>query len=284
MSTRILLVDDDTELCELLRAFLEPEGFEVEACHDGLSGLEAALSGRHALVILDVMLPGLQGFEVLRRIRASSRIPVLMLTARGDDVDRIVGLEMGADDYLPKPFNPREMVARIRAIQRRVAPSGPDLPAARRLEVGDVVLDPATRQVTQAGSKVSLTAVEFSLLEILLRQAGQVVSRDDLYRQVLGREASPLDRSIDVHVSNLRKKLGPGPADEERIQAVRGVGYIYTSLGTSHADDAADAAPGYSGPAGPAALGHSGPAGPAAPEYPGPAGSAGRECPTTRPK
>lgn len=235
MATRLLLVDDDTELCELLRAYLEPEGFEVEACHDGLSGLEAALSGSHSLVILDVMLPGLQGFEVLRRLRERSRIPVLMLTARGDDVDRIVGLEMGADDYLPKPFNPREMVARIRAIGRRSAPPGPDLPPARRLEVGDLMLDQGTRQVTLAGTRLTLTAVEFSLLDQLLRQAGLVVSREDLYRQVLGREAAALDRSIDVHVSNLRKKLGPGPGGDERIQAVRGVGYVYISLEASGA-------------------------------------------------
>jgi len=229
MTPRILLVDDDVELCELLVEYLEPEGFQIDLCHDGIQGLREALTGQHSLVILDVMLPGLQGFEVLRRIREKSHIPVLMLTARGDDVDRIVGLEMGADDYLPKPFNPREMVARIRAISRRASAARPQMTQARRLEVHDVELCQASRKVLVGGTPVSLTAVEFSLLELLLCHVGQVVKREDISQQVLGREASPLDRSIDVHVSNLRKKLGPHPSLGERIQAVRGVGYVYVS-------------------------------------------------------
>lgn len=246
MTQRILLVDDDVELCELLVDYLEPEGFHIDLCHDGIQGLSQALSGQHSLVILDVMLPGLQGFEVLRRLREKSHIPVIMLTARGDDVDRIVGLEMGADDYLPKPFNPREMVARIRAIGRRAYLLASDGPTARRFEVGDLALDQGSRQVTRAGAPASLTAVEFSLLELLMRQPGQVVSREEISAQVLGREASPLDRSIDVHVSNLRKKLGPHPLGEERIQAVRGVGYVYVSApeptgpGTPNAPGKAD--------------------------------------------
>jgi DNA-binding response OmpR family regulator len=166
------------------------------------------------------------GLEVLRHLRVKSNVPVLILTARGEDVDRIVGLEIGADDYLPKPFNPRELLARIRAVLRRVRESatrGPD----DKLRVGDVELDPGTRKVQRAGEKVELTAVEFNLLEQLLRSAGRVVERENLAQEVLGRKLSAFDRSLDVHVSNLRKKLGDRPDGEERIQTIRGVGYIY---------------------------------------------------------
>jgi two-component system response regulator CpxR len=227
---RILVVDDDVELCELLAEYLGAEGFEVEAVNDADGGLERALSGEHVLVVLDVMMPGMSGFEVLRRLRESSRVPVLMLTARGDDVDRIVGLEMGADDYLPKPFNPRELVARIRAVQRRAAPApeGRSEPGSPQpLMVGDVELQPGTRVVRQDGRVVDLTSVEFSLLEVLLHAAGRVVSREDLAREVLGRQLSPYDRSIDVHVSSLRRKLGHHVGDSVRIRTVRGVGYLY---------------------------------------------------------
>jgi len=229
---QILVIDDDVELCDLLTDYLTPEGFQVEAVHDGERGAERALSGEHALVVLDVMLPGVSGFDVLRRIRAGSKVPVLMLTARGDDVDRIVGLEMGADDYLPKPFNPRELVARIRAIQRRVEPRrerelGSGKPA-EKIVVGDVQLDPGARVVLQCGHPVELTSVEFSLLEVLLRASGQVVTREELAKEVLGRRLSPYDRSIDVHVSSLRRKLGHQLGDAERIKTVRGVGYLYT--------------------------------------------------------
>ncbi len=229
---RILVVDDDVELCALLTDYLTPEGLKVEAVHDGEQGADRALSGDHALVVLDVMLPGISGFDVLRRIRAGSTVPVLMLTARGDDVDRIVGLEMGADDYLPKPFNPRELVARIRAIQRRVEPrlkreTGPGK-AAERVVVGDVQLDPRARMVLQRGHTVALTSVEFALLEVLLRAAGQVVTREDLAMDVLGRRLSPYDRSIDVHISSLRRKLGHLVGEMERIKTVRGTGYLYT--------------------------------------------------------
>jgi two-component system response regulator CpxR len=179
------------------------------------------------LAVLDVMLPGINGFEVLRRIRATSRLPVLLLTARGEDVDRIVGLEIGADDYLPKPFNPRELVARIRAILRRTradgngAPSAPDM-----VRVGDVELDPATRMVRLRGQPVDLTSVEFNLLEVLLREAGRVVPRERLVNAVLSRKFSPFDRSIDMHVSKVRKKLGDTDSDEH-IKTIRGVGYIF---------------------------------------------------------
>ena len=222
---RILVIDDDVELCGLVTEYLEPEGFQVEAVHDGEHGLERALSGDHLLVVLDVMLPKMNGFDVLRRMRSTSRMPVLLLTARGEDVDRIVGLEIGADDYLPKPFNPRELVARIRAILRRTraAEGSPgDI-----LRVGNVELNPATRTVLQDGNNVELTSVEFNLLQVLLQEAGQVVSRERLVDTVLGRKFSPFDRSIDMHVSKVRKKLGDTDGGTDYIKTVRGIGYIY---------------------------------------------------------
>jgi two-component system response regulator CpxR len=222
---RILVIDDDHELCELVTEYVSAEGFDVDAVHDGEAGLREALAGDYSLLLLDVMLPGASGFEVLRRLRTRSATPVIMLTARGDDVDRIVGLEMGADDYLPKPFNPRELVARIRAILRR-ADSAPD--GRTVMEVGDVRLDSGARTVAVGDNELRLTAVEFEVLERLLRAAGSVVSRDQLTRDVLDREYSALDRAIDMHVSNLRKKLGPVYLGTERIKTVRGVGYVYT--------------------------------------------------------
>jgi two-component system response regulator CpxR len=225
----ILVIDDDVELCSLVGEYLAPEGFHVESVHDGNQGLDRALSGDHLLVVLDVMLPGLNGFEVLRRVRNKSRIPVLLLTARGEDVDRIVGLELGADDYLPKPFNPRELVARIRAILRRTRTAEkPGLgPLPEILRVGDVELDPATRTVRQNGKLVELTSVEFNLLEVLLREAGRVVSRERLVDTVLSRKFSPFDRSIDMHVSKIRRKLGDSETGTDHIKTVRGVGYIF---------------------------------------------------------
>jgi two-component system response regulator CpxR len=227
---RILVIDDDAELCELLGEYLGQEGFVVESVSDGAAGLERTLSGAHALVVLDVMLPEMNGFDVLRRIRERSKVPVLMLTARGDDVDRIVGLEMGADDYLPKPFNPRELVARIRAVMRRaavseVSPESPDRPECMR--VGDVELSPQTRVVRRGGEVVELTSVEFSLLEVLLRSAGAVVSWEELSGSALGRKLSAYDRSVDVHMSSLRRKLGHRVGEMERIKNIRGVGYMY---------------------------------------------------------
>src|SRR5438034_5419508 len=231
---QILIIDDDVALCELVTEYLEPHGFEIKSVHRGDTGAEAAMSGNFAIVVLDVMLPGLNGFEVLRRIRAESKIPVLMLTARGDDVDRIVGLEIGADDYLPKPFNPRELTARIRAILRRTTPeSAAEQTVAKTLSVGDVELDSGTRAVSRAGENVELTAVEFDLLEKLLRAAGRIVTREELSKQVLGRSSSPFDRSIDMHISNLRKKLGHQFGAGERIKTVRGVGYIYAQASAS---------------------------------------------------
>ena len=226
---RILIIDDDFELCTLVSEYLAAEGFRVEAVHDGETGLQRATIGNYLLIVLDVMLPGMSGFDVLRRVRATSRIPVLLLTARGEDVDRIVGLEIGADDYLPKPFNPRELVARIRAILRRSAADPKALGAPRPpeiLKVGDIELDPATRTVRHAGEPVELTSVEFNLLEVLLREAGRVVTREQLVSAVLSRKFSPFDRSIDMHVSKVRKKLGDMNGEEEHIKTVRGVGYI----------------------------------------------------------
>ncbi len=225
---RVLIIDDDAELCELVREYLGAEGFDIRAVHDAESGLKLACSGEFSLVLLDVMLPGSNGFEILRRLRANSDVPVLMLTARGDDVDRIVGLEIGADDYLPKPFNPRELVARIRAILRRADARAGGTPAPRVLGVGDIEMDTGARVVRRDGEEVRLTAVEFEVLEHLLRAAGTVLSREKLMREVLEREYSAIDRSIDMHVSNLRKKLGAEHAGIERIKTVRGVGYVYT--------------------------------------------------------
>jgi two-component system response regulator CpxR len=222
---RILVIDDDVELCQLVGEYLRAEGFAVDSVHDGESGLKKATAGEYLLIVLDVMLPGINGFEVLRRVRATSRLPVLLLTARGEDVDRIVGLEIGADDYLPKPFNPRELVARIRAVLRRTRGEAGS-PTPDVVSVGDVELDPATRTVRLEGKPVELTSVEFNLLEVLLREAGRVVPRERLVNAVLSRKFSPFDRSIDMHVSKVRKKLGDTENDEH-IKTVRGVGYIF---------------------------------------------------------
>lgn len=220
---RVLIVDDDVELCRLLAERLSTEGFAIETVHDGPRGLERALSGEHALVVLDLMLPGIGGLDVLRRVRAQSPVPVLILTARGEDIDRILGLEIGADDYVPKPFNPRELLARIRAILRRTTPSAT---SSVPLVVGDLRLDPAAREVRLNDKPVDLTGVEFELLETLLRAAGRVLTREQLTESVLGRKLGPFDRVIDVHVSHVRRKLGPAQGGE-RIKAVRGSGYLF---------------------------------------------------------
>jgi two-component system response regulator CpxR len=220
---RVLIVDDDVELCRLLSERLSSEGFTLEAVHDGSRGLERVLSDEHALIILDLMLPGMGGLDVLRRVRTHSPVPVLILTARGEDVDRILGLEIGADDYLPKPFNPRELIARIRAILRRTSRSAA---SGNSLSVGDLHLDPAAREAMLDNTRLDLTSVEFALLETLVRDAGHVVTREQLTETVLGRKLGPFDRVIDVHISNLRKKLGRAHS-EERIKSVRGSGYIF---------------------------------------------------------
>ncbi|QNI32722.1 response regulator transcription factor [Alloacidobacterium dinghuense] len=219
---RVLIVDDDVELCELLSERLSTEGFAIETVQDGPHGLERALSQEHALVVLDLMLPGMGGLDLLRRLRARSPVPVLILTARGDDIERILGLEVGADDYLPKPFNARELIARIRAILRRTHRVNA---AADPLIVGDIRLDPARHEARLQSSLLNLTTVEFTLLEMLLLHAGHVVTREQLTETVLGRKLGPFDRVIDVHISNIRKKLGSNHGGE-RIKAVRGSGYL----------------------------------------------------------
>jgi len=219
---RILLVDDDAELCSLLTEFLKREGLTVDCEHEGNRGLERALSPDVDLVVLDVMLPGIDGFEILRRLRTTSKVPVLMLTARGEDVDRIIGLELGADDYLPKPFNPRELAARIRAILRRYEQRPPA--TAARLEVNGISLDPASREVLAHGKRVELTTFEFDILDMLMRAAGRVLSRDALMENFYNRKATPFDRSIDMHISHLRKKLEQG---SPLIKTIRGVGYQF---------------------------------------------------------
>jgi len=218
----ILLVDDDTELCALLSEFLRREGFTVECANEGNRGLEMALKPGVDMVVLDVMLPGIDGFEILKRLRQQSKVPVMMLTARGEDVDRIVGLELGADDYLPKPFNPKELVARIRAILRRYAPR-PPAPSSR-IELNGVMVDPGTREAFSNGKPVELTTFEFDILELLMRSAGRVLSRDALMENFYSRKATPYDRSLDMHISHLRKKLENG---EALIKTIRGVGYQF---------------------------------------------------------
>ena len=225
---KILIIDDDEELCELVSEYLGVEGFEVESVNDGETGLERALSGDYDMVILDVMLPKMNGFDVLRNLREQSQLPVIMLTARGDDMERIVGLEIGADDYLPKPFNPRELAARLRAILRRATADETDPTDDDKLSVDGVEVVASARTATCDGKDLNLTSVEFEVLAELLREAGKIVKKEDLSERVLGRSLSPFDRSLDMHISNVRKKLGPRADGSERIKTIRSVGYIYT--------------------------------------------------------
>lgn len=228
MNNKILIIDDDEELCELVSEYLTVEGFETEEVHDGEMGLENAQKGQYDLAILDVMLPKMNGFDVLRELRKTSKLPVLMLTARGEDMERIVGLEIGADDYLPKPFNPRELVARLRAILRRVEITENETEAdADKLKAGDVEVKVSARSAKRDGKDLGLTSVEFDLLAALLKKAGKVVKKEDLSLEVLDRELSPFDRSLDMHISNLRKKLGTRKNGEDIIKTIRSVGYIY---------------------------------------------------------
>lgn len=220
----ILLIDDDVELCSMLTEYLGRYGFRITSVHRGDTGLDAALARPYALILLDVMLPGLDGFEVLKRIRAVSSTNVLLLTARGEDVDRIVGLEIGADDYLPKPFNPRELLARMRAVLRRAGSQEPKSESSI-LRVDDLELDPAARTVLQDGKKIDLTDVEFGLLEALMHSPGKVVTREELAENVLGRKFHPFDRSLDMHVSRMRRKLSENDGPEDLVKTIRGVGY-----------------------------------------------------------
>lgn len=219
----VLLIDDDVELCSMLEDYLGRYGFRVTSIHRGDTGLKASRERPWALILLDVMLPGMNGFEVLKQIRAASPVSVLLLTARGEDVDRIVGLEIGADDYLPKPFNPRELLARIRAILRRSSGGGPA--ESTQLRVQDLELDRAARKVLQGGRKLDLTDIEFALLETLMRSPGKVVAREELSESALGRKFDPFDRSLDMHVSRLRRKLAENSAHDELVKTIRGAGY-----------------------------------------------------------
>jgi DNA-binding response OmpR family regulator len=237
---RALLVDDDHELARLLREYLTPHGVSVDHIDDGLAALDriAKATEPYDIVLLDVMLPGIDGFDVCRRIRARHSIPIVMLTARGDDTDRVVGLELGADDYVPKPFNPRELLARMRAVLRRVqaAPAPPPEPAEASgpIVVGDLTLDVPAHTATLAGRELQLTSFEFRVLVVLARRAGEPVTREELATAVLPRRGPEgggpydpsVDRSLDVHVSHLRQKLGDGPREPKRIRTVRGIGYI----------------------------------------------------------
>ena len=225
MSHQILIIDDDAELCELLSDFLRLEGFSVEAIHDGRQALDSISRQPPDAIVLDIMLPGMQGLEVLRKLRQSSRLPVIMLTARGEDTDRILGLELGADDYLPKPCNPRELAARLRAVLRRATPQ----PAGESaVTVGGTQLDPSDRSASHNGSDLTLTSAEFNVLHVLLLSAGQVVDKETLSKEALGRPLSAYDRSIDVHVSKIRKKLARQGGDE-LIVSVRGAGYQFVN-------------------------------------------------------
>ncbi len=226
--TRILVVDDDVKLCHLIRDYLEPLGYEVAMAHNGPSGVDLAIRGVFAALILDVMLPGFDGFQVLRKIRASSSVPVLMLTGRGEEADRIVGLELGADDYLPKTFSTRELLARLRAVIRRsvlsasaAAPKPTDV-----VKVGEISIDPEARNITIAGQPVLLTAIEFDLLLALARAAGRVKSREQLLLEVADRNFDVFDRSIDVHISSIRRKLGDDPKIPHYIVTIRSAGYM----------------------------------------------------------
>lgn len=227
MTQTILIADDDTELCELLREYLGQEGFEVRLAHDGEQALAESRRPGLDVMVLDIMMPLMNGIDVLRNLRKESELPVIMLTARGDDLDRIIGLELGADDYLAKPANPRELLARIRAILRRSHSNS----TVAVLEVGDLVLNQAGRELQRDGQTMELTSTEFSILQLLLQRSGEVVEKKDLYLAALGREPVAYDRSVDMHVSNLRRKLGPAPNGGERIETIRGIGYQYRHVG-----------------------------------------------------
>ena len=226
-TARILIVDDDVDLGGLLTEYLEAEGFEPSVVHNGVDGTDEALSGRYDAVILDIMLPGRGGVDVLREIRRASRVPVIMLTAKGDHVDRIVGLEMGADDYVPKPCYPRELVARLRAVLRRTGESteSREDEESGELRLGLLRLQAPQRKVDWDGRPVELTSSEFNFLEMLLRAGDRVVTKDELSERGLGRVREPYDRSVDVHMSHLRRKLAAAAGDGVAIETVRGIGY-----------------------------------------------------------
>jgi len=224
LNQSVLMIDDDQELCELLGSWLAAEGFTLTSVHDGPAGLEAARSGSYGAIVLDMMLPGMNGLEVLRALRPHCNTPLLMLSARGEPVDRILGLELGADDYLAKPCDPRELVARLRALLRRAMPIADE----QLLQVGDLRLDSVSLMVWQNDELLPLTQTEVLILRELLERPGQLIDRQSLSRQALGKPLGPHDRSLDMHMSNLRRKLGPHEDGRPRIQSVRGRGYLYS--------------------------------------------------------
>ncbi|MGF1469751.1 MAG: response regulator transcription factor [Sandaracinaceae bacterium] len=227
MALRVLLIDDDARLGDLLGSYLEPHDVALERARDGQVGLDALAKGTFDAVLLDVMMPGLDGLEVLRRIRAKSAIPILMLTARGDEADRVVGLELGADDYIPKPFSPRELLARLRAVLRRTQPEA----TSERLALGGVEVDVGARTVRVEGEEVDLTGLEHDILVALMRRAGRVVPRDALLSEAGRDDVVVSERTVDVHISHLRRKLGDDPRSPRRIRTVRGVGYVFVRDG-----------------------------------------------------
>jgi DNA-binding response OmpR family regulator len=222
MTLRALLIDDDVRLAELLGTYFAAHGVEIVHAREGRAGLSRVEQGGVDVVLLDLTLPGMDGLEVCKRIRQQSQIPIVMLTARGDEADRVVGLELGADDYLPKPFGPRELLARMRAVLRRAAPEAVN----ERLRVGDLEIDTSARRVTVAGLEVELTALELDLLLALARRAGRVVARDALFSAAGRGDTAVSERTVDVHISHLRTKLGDDPRAQKRIRTVRGVGYV----------------------------------------------------------
>jgi len=231
---RILIVDDDDRLADMLGTYLRSRGFEVEQRSDGASGLRALSAGRFDIVVLDVMLPDFDGLEVLRRLRVHSNVPVLMLTARGEDMDRIVGLELGADDYLPKPFNPREVVARLTAILRRGRPV--EAASDDVLRFGKLEIDRAAHEARVAGKPCLLTAHQFEILRVLAERAGRVQTREQLMQAVRGEDLEEFDRSIDVHVSRIRAAIEDDPKHPRRIRTVRAVGYVFAPLSEDGAE------------------------------------------------
>lgn len=224
--TRILVIEDDPDTARVLRAYLEGDGFEVEVAADGRTGLDAALQGQASLIVLDRMLPGMEGLEVLQRLRSEVQVPVILLTARGEPEDRLAGLERGADDYLVKPFHPPELVARVHAVLRRSAPARVAEDAAEVVQAGGLVIDPSRRRVRLAGEEVSLTSLEFDLLHLFAAHPGRVFRRNELLDRVWGPDFVGVDRVVDVHVSNLRQKIEKG-SDAPFLQTVRGVGYAF---------------------------------------------------------
>lgn len=227
MTDKILIADDDIELCQLLSDFLQLEGFEVNSVHDGKQATTEFTLQNYDLMVLDIMLPGKQGLEVLREIRRQSDLPIVMLTARGDDTDRIIGLELGADDYVPKPCNPKELAARIRAVLRR-ASNRISHGKTDKLLSGDLLLDSTRRILSYQQNTIHLTSTEFEILQLLMQSAGNVVDKEEISTEVLKRKLAAYDRSIDVHISNIRKKLGQFSISEDLIKNVRGVGYQFT--------------------------------------------------------